>query len=822
MDKFEVLKKYFGYMSFREGQEELIDGILEGRDALGIMPTGAGKSICYQVPSLLLPGITLVISPLISLMMDQVKALNQAGIHAAYINSSLTENQIQKALQYAGEGRYKIIYVAPERLETESFLYFAAHTEISMVTVDEAHCISQWGQDFRPSYLKIVRFIESFTVRPIVSAFTATATRVVKDDIICVLGLNHPKTLVTGFDRENLYFEVRQPAKKDRELYEYMSRHEGESGIIYCATRKNVEAVCALLEDHGVPATKYHAGLGNEVRKQNQEDFIYDRKPVMVATNAFGMGIDKSNVRYVIHYNMPQSLENYYQEAGRAGRDGQASECLILYSPQDVMISQFLIENKGDNQDYTWEEMASLRENDEARLRSMTFYCTTRNCLREYILNYFGEYGGDREPRSHNCGNCSNCLTEYEEVDMTELAGDVIHCVKECGQRYGINVITGVLRGENKAKLRSYGLTGLRTFGLRQEMSEGKLKEVINEMIIEKCLFITKDKFMLVKLASGAREITEEGRRLMVKCLPEKAEREREAARRLSESRAGSEGKKKSAGKRISDVLNSRGMELFDRLREKRLEIAREEAVPPYIVFSDKTLLDMCIKVPLNHYQMLSVTGVGENKFDRYGERFISCIFEFCGGEPGKYYFEEEDGSVPSVEASSEGKRSKRGAESGSVPGPDGNGCEASVLVLKGAGSKEPEGRKTRAEKPKGKQEFVMTAEIAEQLYFGEECTLSDLVGQMNDLREESSMKRLTNKAVMEKLAEEGYLNEVRQNGIWNKTVFDKGQQTGITLENRISAKGTRYQVFRFSQEAQKVIVDKLLGDWRDLMAGDS
>ena len=412
MNANETLKVYFGYDTFRDGQEDIINAILSGRDVLAIMPTGAGKSICYQVPALMMSGITIVISPLISLMQDQVKALNEAGVHAAYINSSLTENQINKALSLAAQGRYKIIYVAPERLTSYTFLDFACHVEISMVTVDEAHCISQWGQDFRPSYLKIVEFVARLPRRPIVSAFTATATEDVKEDIIHILKLEQPKVVVTGFDRENLYYSVERIRRKDDFVLDYIHNHPQESGIIYCATRKNVDKLFELLFKSGVAVTRYHAGLDNETRKKNQEDFIYDRAPIVVATNAFGMGIDKSNVRYVIHYNMPQSMENYYQEAGRAGRDGEAAQCILLFSEQDMVINRFLLEQK-DFSEMDIEDARLVMERDVWRLQVMERYCKTSECLRNYILSYFGE-----QPK-HPCGHCGNCQKDYQEIDMT-------------------------------------------------------------------------------------------------------------------------------------------------------------------------------------------------------------------------------------------------------------------------------------------------------------------------------------------------------------------------------------------------------------------
>lgn len=627
MDKFDILKKYFGYTSFREGQEALIDSILDNRDVLGIMPTGAGKSLCYQVPALLMTGITLVISPLISLMKDQVQALNQAGIHAAYINSSLSESQISKALKLAAAGQYKIIYVAPERLETYDFMFFVRQVEISMVTVDEAHCISQWGQDFRPSYLKIVQFIKKLEHRPVITAFTATATENVKEDIICVLGLQEPDVLVTGFDRENLYFAVETPKKKDTYVINYTEKHDTESGIIYCATRKNVDTLYEQLRAQGIAVTKYHAGLTAEERRLNQEDFIYDNARVMIATNAFGMGIDKSNVRYVIHYNMPQSMENYYQEAGRAGRDGERAQCILLYSAQDVMINRFLLDNKEQNGEYTQEEQNAIRERDEERLRAMTYYCMTKDCLREYILNYFGEKG------KLHCGNCLNCMREFDEQDVTETALRIISCILEVRQRYGINVIAGILAGSDRAKLREYGVSRYQSYGKLKEMNEVEIKQIINIMLIQELLWQTNDKYALLRVAKKADDVVNGDMRVIYKRPKAEPETEDGALKK----------KKASAKLRRSDTLNSRGLELFEQLRELRMAIAREEGMPPYIIFSDKTLVDMCVRSPFNKKEMLKVNGVGENKFERYGERFLDVILDYTGGVREKFYFGEPE-----------------------------------------------------------------------------------------------------------------------------------------------------------------------------------
>ncbi len=616
MTKQEILKKYFGYDTFRTGQEVMIDAILQGRDALGIMPTGAGKSLCYQVPALMLPGITLVISPLISLMMDQVKALNQVGVHAAYINSSLTEGQIHKALQYAAQGQYKIIYVAPERLETESFLNFAGHAEISMVTVDEAHCISQWGQDFRPSYLNIVRFIEKLPARPIVSAFTATATKQVQEDIVCVLGLMDPEILVTGFNRENLYFEVRREKNKNACLLEYVSAHRSDSGIIYCSTRKNVETVCEFLEDMGIDATRYHAGLGADERKRNQEDFIYDVKPVMVATSAFGMGIDKSNVRYVIHYNMPQNLENYYQEAGRAGRDGEPSECILYYSPQDVATCQYMIENSQERQELEPQVREILMERDHERLKRMTFYCFTNDCLRDYILRYFGEYG------NNYCGNCSNCLTRFESVDVTEIAKKLVNCVGSSRQRYGINVILDTVHGANTAKIRGYRMDQNPYYGCLAKVNMNKLRQVLNYLLLENYLTVTNDEYTLVRLTDRTKDLLADGAHLVMKM----AKETEKGAGALGASQGADSGNAGGRKRKGAAWLEDEERKLFEALRALRMEIAREEKVPPYIVFSDKTLIQMASLHPEDKEGMLKVSGIGEYKFEKYGEKFLSCI----------------------------------------------------------------------------------------------------------------------------------------------------------------------------------------------------
>ena len=607
-----VLKKYFGYDDFRKGQMELITSILRGQDVLGIMPTGAGKSICYQVPALCMEGVTLVISPLISLMKDQVYALNQAGIHAAFINSSLTLGQTYKALEYARQGRYKIIYVAPERLETVEFLTMVRNVEIAMVAVDEAHCVSQWGQDFRPSYLKISEFIKSLPKRPVVSAFTATATRQVIEDIICMLQLQEVNPMITGFDRPNLSYEVQKPADKDRYILSYAESHFHESGIIYCATRAAVEEVSALLVQHKFLATRYHAGLSDEERRVNQEDFIYDVKPIMVATNAFGMGIDKSNVRYVIHYNMPKNIESYYQEAGRAGRDGEAARCILLYEGKDVVVNQFFINNGNNNEQLDRETLALIQERDHERLKRMTFYCFTKDCLREYILRYFGE------KTVNYCGNCVNCNSHFEEIDITEAAKAIISCIKQCNGRYGINVIVGTLRGMKQAKLQTYKMYENREYGKLSEIGEIRLKQIIEKLLLDGYLIQSNDKYGLLRLGKVSIERPDGELSIRMKISREE---------RSGTKKTGGKPHKKIKASGTSHTLTAGDLDLFNGMKALRMKLARAEGMPPYIIFSDKTLVEMCAKLPKNRQEMLQVSGIGEHKYKKYGEQFLELIF---------------------------------------------------------------------------------------------------------------------------------------------------------------------------------------------------
>lgn len=663
MNLHETLKHYFGYDSLRAGQQELIEGILDGRDVLGIMPTGAGKSLCYQLPALMLGAeegrVTLVISPLISLMADQVKALNQAGVHAAYINSTLTENQIRLALEYARQGRYTLVYVTPERLGTAQFLEFACNADIAMVTVDEAHCISQWGQDFRPSYLEIARFIDRLPARPVVSAFTATATDMVRQDIIRNLELESPVTVVTGFDRPNLFFKVvnrKGGRETDNSILNYVKRHEDESGIIYCATKKNVEKVHELLLANGVPAGRYHAGLSLEDRKRNQEDFTYDRIKVMVATNAFGMGIDKSNVRYVLHYNMPQSLEYYYQEAGRAGRDGEEAECVLFFSKQDIMINKRLLDHKVSAANAAVDD-SELRANDQRKLNQMIRYCETDQCLREYILRYFG----DESPCT--CDKCSNCVVIEEEMEET---------------------------------------------------------------------YIT-DKRSAKKLA-------------------------------------------------VTGDLTENGKALFELLRTGRMELAREQSVPPFIICSDKTLKDMCAKLPRNSADMETVYGMGAQKIQSYGAAFAEIIDGFCRQHT-------DDEMLVS-------------------------GLQSDVSALDGAESVTT----IKKSSPVRKRDFYVEPDRLDEVELTDICKVSDLANSINALNQGSGMKKITAAFINDILLQNGYIEEFTlDDGTKTKRVTQKGLEAGIQEEEKRAKYGRKFYALTHTRESQRVMIDLLKEHFRNL-----
>ena len=592
MDPVSVLKKYYGYDQFRPGQKEIIEAILQGKDVLGIMPTGGGKSICYQVPALLLEGITIVISPLISLMKDQVDILKEYGIAAELINSTLSTQEFNEVIIRARKSEYKLIYVAPERLETESFLRLIEEVPISMVAVDEAHCVSQWGHDFRPSYKRINQIINRIPKRPIVSAFTATATPQVKEDIISLLDLYCPVEYVSSFDRNNLYFEVRKPINKLHEIENYLHQHAMESGIIYCNTRKMVDEVAEKLSTLGVRVTKYHAGLSELERTENQENFLFDKIPLMVATNAFGMGIDKPNVRFVIHYNMPKSMEAYYQEAGRAGRDGESAECILLFSTQDIMTNRYLIDNGSYN----------VRAVEYEKLNNMVDYCNTDTCLRNYILHYFGE-----KTSSEACENCGNCNNDIEETDITIEAQKILSCVKRMKERFGTSQVADVLKGANTHKIRSLHFDELSTYGIMQDYSKDTIKELISFLVAEGKLQLVGTQYPVVQLTEESFDILKGRSRVTIKRVLVKENKQNLIKADVSA---------------MDDVL-------YEYLMKARQEEAVKQHIQPFMVFADRTLKEMARRYPTTEEALLEVTGIGEFKAKKYGAHFIKIISDY-------------------------------------------------------------------------------------------------------------------------------------------------------------------------------------------------
>ncbi|MCI5751296.1 MAG: DNA helicase RecQ [Oscillospiraceae bacterium] len=603
-DKYEILKSVYGYDSFRPAQEDIIDSILSGRDVLAVMPTGAGKSVCFQVPALMLDGITLVISPLISLMADQVSALVQSGVRAAYLNSSLTAGQQYAVLNNIRAGTYKIVYVAPERLETEGFLKTISDIKISMIAVDEAHCISQWGQDFRPSYMNITSFAEQLPYRPVISAFTATATDRVKRDIIDSLKLNDPYSVTTGFDRNNLYFGVIRERRREEILLKMIEDREGKSGIVYCSTRKNVEKISFMLENHGISAAPYHAGMPDADRRKNQEDFIYDRIKVIVATNAFGMGIDKSNVSYVIHYNMPKDMESYYQEAGRAGRDGENADCVILFSGSDYMTNKFLIENGSENEDEDDNAKAVRIKKDMKRLNIMMDYCSGAGCLRSFILRYFGDTA------EGYCGNCSYCLDNSDKQDITVESQKILSCIIRMEQRFGASTVIDVLRGSKAKKIYELGFDKLSTYGIMEDTSAETLRYLLS--VLQNMGYIVREgeEYPVLKITPKAMAVLK-GREIVEANLPSEKKAKRQKLGRSAE--------KESEEYSIDP-------QLLSKLKKLRTDIASKESVPAYVVFSDATLRDMCAKLPRTSEQMLGVAGIGAKKMEKYGNIFLDEI----------------------------------------------------------------------------------------------------------------------------------------------------------------------------------------------------
>ena len=627
-----ALKQYFGYDSFRPGQQGIVDALLDGRDVLGVMPTGAGKSVCYQIPAALTPGVTIVISPLISLMRDQVDALNDLGLPAAFVNTTQTPDEQAMVFAQAAAGQLKLLYVAPERLETGRFRDFAARTPISLIAVDEAHCVSQWGQDFRSSYLGIGDFIVGLPKRPPVGAFTATATERVRRDIVGLLGLRNPAVTVTGFDRPNLYFDVVKLETKYKAAWvaNYVAAHPDESGIIYCAIRKTTEALAATLNQMGHAAVAYHGGMSSDAREAAQHDFITDEVPVVVATNAFGMGIDKSDVRYVIHHNLPESIEAYYQEAGRAGRDGEPSRCTLLWNESDIVTRRRLLDSDYENERMTPEDQEIVRQSKRRLLDGMVGYCRTADCLHRYMTRYFGQEitptDAPSDTHEDKCGACSNCESTFETIDVTSVAQAISRCVHDVNQRVGSGKIVKILRGSKAQELAWLNPEQMPTFGMLKDVNEARVRDVLSQMATDGYLFIAEGRMPIVMFGARAAETAAPDFHYEIKRV------ERKSAS-VSSRHGGVASESASASAAMESYIPDDDEEaLFQKLRELRRTIAQEIGKPPYIVFSDKTLRDMARIKPITNAQFLAVNGVGQHKLDLYGKRFMEAVASFNAG----------------------------------------------------------------------------------------------------------------------------------------------------------------------------------------------
>lgn len=600
-----VLKSVFGFDSFRDNQEKIIDEILNGNNILSIMPTGAGKSLCYQIPAILSNGITIVISPLISLMDDQILKLKNVGVECVFVNSTLSEGEYAKVKNEILNGQYQVIYIAPERLLNRDFLYISSKLNIKLVVVDEAHCVSQWGNDFRKSYLNIKDFVGNIKPRPVLAAFTATATKAVQDDIISMLGLGECAVVKSSFDRPNLYISKQYVTdkKKNDFIINYLTKNKGKYGIIYCSTRVNVEELYAFLIDNDIKAGKYHAGMEDADRRVNQEDFIFDRINVIVATNAFGMGIDKSNVNFVIHYNCPKDIESYYQEIGRAGRDGTDAECILLYNGQDFNISRFLIdktyEEEINNINVDQEVAQSVYEYKLDKLEKMKMLCYTNECIKKYILAYFGEH------KFENCEKCSVCENEFEEIDVTIECNKVLAAVNEYNLRYGETTLADILKGSKSKKITGLGLHNSKTYGILNVMTIAEIRNLFSHLMYEEYIYRTNSEYPTIGInESGFNQLNNPDNKIFIKKV--KTDKPNDKKEKLIEN---------------SDLIFS--------LKEVRLELARQENVPAYIVFSDKTLENMCELLPTSMHEFLKVSGVGQFKADKYGEYFIAAIKKY-------------------------------------------------------------------------------------------------------------------------------------------------------------------------------------------------
>lgn len=774
--KLAALKTYFGYDSFRDGQEEIIDTILSGRDVMAVMPTGAGKSICYQLPALMSEGVSIVISPLISLMKDQVTALVQSGIRAAFLNSSLTPAQMNRAEGNMRQGMYKIIYVAPERLEMPSFMEACSHLDITLVTVDEAHCVSQWGQDFRPGYLKIADFIDRLPKRPTVAAFTATATDIVRRDVISALRLNGPFCLTTGFDRQNLRFEVRhaRPSQKYDELREIISHYPDSCGIIYCSSRKNVEEVCERLQKDGYSAARYHAGLTDMERRQSQEDFIYDRIRIIVATNAFGMGIDKPDVAYVVHYNMPKDIESYYQEAGRAGRDGSPAECVMLYTPQDIMTAKYLIESTRDsNSELTSEEAQTVYERALKRLNNMADYAKTAGCLRRYILNYFGETAPDR------CGNCSNCSGDMEMTDLTIPAQMILSCICRTGQRFGAALNNAVLRGSRSQRVTEREFDKLSVFGLMKNVPRDTVNFYFSLLEEKGFISATDDEYKILSVTPRGMDFLRKREKFEVMIPKDKIS-------------AGKEHTSKPAAPAQEYAVDEKLMRL---LKAERTKIASELHVPPYVVFSNATLIGICKIQPKTLGEMLNVPGIGEKKLEQFGERFLQVITDYLNGTPEPT---EKVDVMSDVEKRQLLRKLEEsvGAENGAADCICSKGLTERVL----SNAKELQ------------YEFAKLYFARDKLsVYDEKITISEFILRISDeCDSEISISRAAS-AVYGLFLGLGLIRKVKDDE--NKSAYlptELSEKNGIVFEEVISQRGTPYLSLRINKTAQQLILSNL------------